>query len=58
MHLPYVTLFHFATLCPLCRLRKVDKLYKTEDFILYMAVVAYDILKDVKKGHLGAHFYT
>ena len=58
MHLPHVTLFHFDTLCPLCHLLKVDELYKTGDFFLYMAVVAYDILKDVKKGHLGAHFYT
>ena len=57
MHLPHVTLCHFATLCPLCRLQKIDELYKTEDFFLYMAAVAYHV-KGCKKGHLGTHFYT
>ena len=48
----HVTLRSFATLCPMCRLRKVDKLYhKTEeDFLLYMGAVGYHIvLKEVEK---------
>ena len=49
MHFPHVTLCHTAIHYPLCLLRKLDEIYKSEDFFLYMAVVAYHILKEVKK---------
>ena len=46
----HVTLCHFATLCPMCCLQKVDKQYHEaeQNFLLYMAAVPYQII--LKEG--------
>ena len=47
----HVTFCHFGTLCPMCCLQKVDKLYhETEEgFLLYMAFVAFNYIKGGRK---------